>query len=51
MIFQGAWSSAVSYAAQDVVTYIGSSYVCIFHNTNNPPDGSPSLWTALGTAA
>jgi hypothetical protein len=43
----GAWSSATTYLANDVVSLSGADYICVLGNTNQTP---PNLtyWTAIG---
>jgi hypothetical protein len=48
MQWQGAWSSATSYAIDDAVQYNGSSYVAVAANTNQTPDVSAS-WNLLSS--
>src|SRR5437016_125783 len=36
-IWRGAWSSATAYAVNDVVSFNGSTYICISANTNHDP--------------
>lgn len=44
----GAWSGATAYAAGDVVTLSGSSYVCVLDHTNHtPPDAT--YWQLLAS--
>lgn len=45
--YRGAWSSATAYGGNDVVTRLGSSYICKGGNTNAPPESSPSFWDLL----
>lgn len=40
----GVWSNATAYAPYDVVSYNGSSYVCIGNTTNEAPDVTPGKW-------
>ncbi len=48
MSFDGAWSVGTTYAALDVVTFGGSSYVSLADdNTGNQPDTSPASWALL----
>jgi hypothetical protein len=43
--WQGAWSSSTTYQPYDVVSYSGTSYVCVASNTNvNPSTDSGSNW-------
>jgi len=37
-VYRGAWSSGTTYYQADMVTYQGSSWVCIAGNTNIAPD-------------
>ena len=36
-VWQGAYSGATAYVADDVVSYNGSSYICILASTGNLP--------------
>ena len=49
MIDTGAWSNATAYLVNDVVTYSGSTYVCIVANTNSQPPSAN--WSAIGGSA
>jgi len=48
--FRGSWSALLNYAANDVVTYNGSTYVAIIASLNQIPASSPTSWT-LSVAA
>ena len=50
MVFAGAWSSSVTYAVTDVVTFNGSSYIAIAGSTNQEPDLNPNTWMPLALA-
>ncbi|OSJ33260.1 hypothetical protein BSZ19_16615, partial [Bradyrhizobium japonicum] len=45
---KGAWSGATAYAAGDVVTLSGSSYVCILDHTNHTPP-NVTYWQLLAS--
>lgn len=45
---RGAWSSAASYVANDVVSYNGVSYLAIASSTNQTPDVSTAYWMVSG---
>ncbi|MET4208932.1 carbohydrate-binding protein [Bradyrhizobium sp. LA2.1] len=45
---KGAWSGATAYAAGDVVTLSGSSYVCILDHTNHTPPNA-TYWQLLAS--
>ena len=47
LVWEGAWSSSTPYAAGQVVSYLGGTYICITGNTNVPPPTSTVDWTAL----
>jgi hypothetical protein len=47
--FRGPWDSATTYAADDVVTYGGSSYLALAPSTNLQPDTYPTLWGLLAS--
>lgn len=43
--WRGAWSSATTYAIDDMVEHDGSSYIATAANSNNEPGvGSPDVW-------
>jgi hypothetical protein len=42
----GAWSSTAAYSINQIVTYSGSTYLCIVANTDSAPPSSD--WQALG---
>lgn len=42
---KGTWSSSVTYAVADMVTYQGSSYIATTANTNKNPATSTTDWT------
>lgn len=45
---RGVWSSATTYAANDLVTFSGSSYLSIVSgNLNNQPSTSPADWQLI----
>jgi hypothetical protein len=51
--FRGAWNSASGYAANDAVTFNGSTYLAQFANNAAEPDLSTAAWAilaALGAA-
>jgi hypothetical protein len=48
MTFKGAYSGATSYVVNDVVTYNGSSYICILATTGNLPT-NPTYWTLVNS--
>ncbi len=43
--FKGTWSSATTYATNDVAYYNGTSYVALGGNTNLTPDNHPAQWS------
>jgi len=47
MSWTGAWSSATSYVANQVVYYDGSAYICIQGNSDLRPDTNTSQWTLV----
>jgi hypothetical protein len=48
LTFNGTWSAVVTYDAQDVVFFNGSSYVSLVSgNLNHQPDVSPTQWTVF----
>jgi len=46
-IWQGTWSSLLTYNVDDTVYYNGSSYICIASSTNNIPSSSPTFWSLV----
>jgi hypothetical protein len=44
---RGAWSSAATYATNDVVSYNNSSYLAIQASTNQTPNTATSYWLLL----
>lgn len=45
---KGAWSGATAYAAGDVVSLSGSSYVCVLDHTNHTPPNA-TYWQLLAS--
>jgi len=45
--YRGAWSSVVSYAVNDVVFHLNSSYICLVGNVNQTPSPSSEYWGIL----
>lgn len=43
--YRGAYDSGSTYAVDDSVTYLGSSYVCLVDGTTGNPIDYPSRWT------
>ena len=48
-VWQGAYSGATAYVADDVVSYNGSSYICILASTNNLPTNA-TYWSIMSSA-
>jgi hypothetical protein len=48
--FRGLWNSITGYAANDAVTYNGSTYLALAGNTSSEPDLSTQLWSVLAQA-
>ena len=48
-VWQGAYSGATAYVADDVVSYNGSSYICILASTNNLPTNT-TYWSIMSSA-
>ena len=50
--WRGAYSGATAYVVDDVVSYLGSSYICILASTNNLPTNDTywQLFATTGTA-
>ena len=48
LYYQGSWNQSNQYNINDIVTYNGSSYICIqLNNIFQEPDTSPSYWSAF----
>jgi hypothetical protein len=45
-VWQGAYSGATAYVADDVVSYNGSSYICILASTGNLPTNT-TYWNLM----
>lgn len=48
-VWQGAYSGATAYVADDVVSYNGSSYICILASTGNLPTNA-TYWSQMSSA-
>ena len=48
-VWQGAYSGATAYVADDVVSYNGSSYICILASTGNLPTNA-TYWSIMSSA-
>jgi hypothetical protein len=48
-VWQGAYSGATAYVADDVVSYNGSSYICILASTGNLPTNT-TYWSIMSSA-
>lgn len=46
---RGTWSSAATYAINDVVAYSGSSYLAMLAGTNQQPDTATTYWMVLAS--
>jgi hypothetical protein len=44
---RGEWTSAAAYQTNDIVSYLGSSYIAIQANTNQQPNTNPDDWLLL----
>ncbi len=44
-VYRGTWSSAASYAKNDVVDYLGSSYYAVVASSNVAPSSDITKWT------
>ena len=47
LTWQGVWVSGTAYAADDAVSYLGSSYFAVAGSTGAEPDISPSSWAVM----
>ena len=47
MNFRGAWTMGTGYAANDAVTFAGSTYLAAMSNSASEPDLYPQAWTVL----
>ncbi len=50
MNYKGAWSNGTGYAANDAVSYNGSTYIATQGNSSNRPDNYPAVWSILAQA-
>jgi hypothetical protein len=50
MNFRGAWIVGTGYAANDAVTFGGSTYLAEMSNSSSEPDLYPQAWTMLAQA-
>ena len=50
MNFRGVWSAATEYAANDAVTFAGSTYLALAGGNNAEPDLYPGSWVVLAQA-
>ncbi len=50
LTFRGGWTQASGYAANDAVTYNGSTYLAQAANNHVQPDTDPSTWALLAAA-
>jgi hypothetical protein len=50
MTYRGAWSSQSGYAANDAVSYNGTTYLAQSGNNNSEPDLYPQLWVVIAQA-
>jgi len=48
-VWQGAYNAATAYVADDVVSYNGSSYICILASTGNLPTNT-TYWNQMSSA-
>jgi hypothetical protein len=48
--FRGAWQSGNYYAANDVTTYGGSTWIALASGSHQQPDASPQSWAVLAQA-
>lgn len=48
-VWQGAYNGATNYVADDVVSYNGTSYICILASTNNLPTNT-TYWNVMSSA-
>ncbi len=50
--YQGMYASAANYGLNDIVSYLGSSYISLVAaNHGNPPDTSPGQWGVMALGA
>jgi len=47
MVWQGPWEDDREYRETDVVGYLGRSWICIFTNTNEPPNEYIEHWNLV----
>jgi len=46
---RGEWGSGTSYVVDDIVTRVGSSYICILAGTNQDPITATTYWTKISS--
>jgi hypothetical protein len=46
---RGEWSTLTTYAVDDIVTRVGSSYICILASNNNDPITNVNYWRPIST--
>jgi len=46
----GGWDFELTYSINDLVSYNGSSYICILGNINQIPSSSPSYWELVAAS-
>lgn len=46
---RGEWSGATTYSIDDIVTRVGSSYICILGGTNQDPITATTYWTKISS--
>jgi hypothetical protein len=49
LTWRGAWSNVTTYAAYDVVSYQGSSYIAIAAGTNQNPATATNFWSIMAS--
>lgn len=51
MAYQGSYLSTKSYAMNDAVSYLGSTYLStVANNVGNAPDANPAVWSVFAAA-
>lgn len=45
--WRSTYNASITYNVDDVVEYLGSSYICILQGLNKPPTNSPTYWAML----
>lgn len=50
VVWRGTWSAAIQYAAKDLVTYQGQTWLAVLANSNTTPSDASSAWSIFARA-